>query len=84
VRWIWLGGLLRMAGGLVSAGDRRFRRASVPSGAADAGQPMPVAAMSPAAMSPAAMSPVAPAALRAGGSGPIGETDPDPSMSTAR
>ena len=34
VRWIWLGALMMGIGGFVVAGDRRFRRARVPAGAA--------------------------------------------------
>ncbi|CAL1240469.1 heme lyase CcmF/NrfE family subunit [Candidatus Methylocalor cossyra] len=34
VRWIWLGGLLMMAGGLCSVADRRYRLAALRSGAA--------------------------------------------------
>jgi cytochrome c-type biogenesis protein CcmF len=31
IRWIWLGGLLMMAGGLCSVSDRRYRLASLKS-----------------------------------------------------
>jgi len=26
IRWIWLGSLFMMAGGLIAAGDKRYRR----------------------------------------------------------
>jgi cytochrome c-type biogenesis protein CcmF len=39
VRWIWLGGLFMMAGGLFAAAERRFRAKKTPAAAAVVAEP---------------------------------------------